>query len=401
MFPENRIMQSSPLIHYTLNGLRHCYMPELGLWSYKLHFDGRRNLNESRPGHDVFYSLNVLLGLSKVPESVRKDFGLDPVGRYVDIASRLQTVEAPRYAYGMALWAAAELGVAAPDSVVDRIRAMAADADAIAGWRAQELGLTLSGAAAQARFDPYWKKLGLLAKDRILNTLASECGLFRDCAIGPRKHFASFATHIYCSLGLYQWAEAVGDEEAARAADACVARLIALQGARGEWPWFYHVASGRVVDFYEIYSVHQHGMAPAVLKYAIKRQLPGAREALSKGFEWILGRNEMGATMLRPELSLIARSQARRGLAANRFARIARATFNAVTGQEAAIDVGAGRIFIRPEVRSYELGWTLWSFGDDLDFPQLTQHEAFSGRAGMQRAPVELGNIVAAAQTSA
>lgn len=28
-------------------------------------------------------------------------------------------------------------------------------------------------------------------------------------------------------------------------------------------------------------------------------------------------------------------------------------------------------------MRSSELGWTLWSFGDDTEFAELTHHEAF------------------------
>src|SRR5262245_33593719 len=43
-------------------------------------------------------------------------------------------------------------------------------------------------------------------------------------------------------------------------------------------------AQGTVVDFYEVYSVHQHGMAPAILHHAIRHGVAGAREALVKGF---------------------------------------------------------------------------------------------------------------------
>jgi hypothetical protein len=249
-------------------------------------------------------------------------------------------------------------------------------------WTAQEVGMILSGAVAQSRRDPSWNKLAHAARDHILQRLASRSGLFRDCATGPRKFFASFATEVYCALALYQYHEMFGDPLSARVADACVHKLISLQGPQGEWPWFYHVPSGRVVDYYEVYSVHQHGMAPALLKHAIKRGVLGAREALARGFRWVLGDNELGVAMLRPEASVMARSQARKGWASRRDVRIARASFNAVTGRQAQL-AGRGEITITPEVRSYELGWTLWSFGDDSDFPELTHHEAFAvtGRA--------------------
>ena len=60
------------------------------------------------------------------------------------------------------------------------------------------------------------------------------------------------------------------DPLAILAANACVTKLIALQGPQGEWPWFYAAGQGTVVDFYEVYSVHQHGMAPAILHHAIR-----------------------------------------------------------------------------------------------------------------------------------
>lgn len=54
------------LIQYTLRGLKSCWMPEIERWSHIYHLDNRTNPNESVPSSDVFYSLNVLLGLSKI-----------------------------------------------------------------------------------------------------------------------------------------------------------------------------------------------------------------------------------------------------------------------------------------------------------------------------------------------
>lgn len=378
-------MRPSPLVQFTLNGLKHCRMPERRLWSFKYHLDGREQPNEARPSYDVFYSLNVLLGLSKTPEAARMAFGLAPDAMFQQVASRLNGAGARRYAYGMALWAAAELETSVPDDVVQRLRAMTAEAGAMESWTAQEVGMILSGAVAQSRRDPSWIKLAQDARNHILKRFASETGLFRDCAVGGRKFFASFATEVYCALALYQYDALFGDHLAAGAADACVQKLISLQGPRGEWPWFYHVASGRVVDFYEVYSVHQHGMAPALLKPAIARGVVGAREALARGFRWVLGANELGVAMVCPEVSVMARSQARKGWASRREARLARACFNAATGRRARLAGRSGEITITPEVRSYELGWTLWSFGDDADFPELTHHEAFTTPAQAPR----------------
>lgn len=371
-------MEHSALIAYTLRGLNQCYMPEHGLWSYRRHLDGRLGSNESRPRYDVFYTLNVILGLSKLTRSSSSILGIDPTAMFHKAAARLDEVGAPLYAYGTALWAAAELRIPVPGLVTKRVQAMTDDPTAIQRWTAQEIGMLLSGATAQARNVPSWTALASHARTHILRKLRTESGLFRDCAFGVRRRFATFASQVYCALSLYDYGKTFDDPEASQAADSCVRTLISLQGPFGEWPWFFHAESGRVMDFYEVYSVHQHGMAPAILKEAMRRHVPGAKAALIKGFAWILGENELGCTMLRPDLSLIARSQARRGLSAGRAMRACRASVNLLTGRQARICGRPTDITVTPEVRSYELGWTLWSFGDDVDFPELTDHGAFS-----------------------
>ena len=57
---------NSPLINYALSGLQKCWMPEHQRWSHIYHLDGRANPNQSIPQSDVFYSLNVLLGMSRI-----------------------------------------------------------------------------------------------------------------------------------------------------------------------------------------------------------------------------------------------------------------------------------------------------------------------------------------------
>ncbi len=59
---------NSPLINYTLSGLQRCWLPEHGRWSHIYHLDGRDPPNELLPQSDVFYTLNVLLGMSRVDE---------------------------------------------------------------------------------------------------------------------------------------------------------------------------------------------------------------------------------------------------------------------------------------------------------------------------------------------
>jgi hypothetical protein len=160
------------------------------------------------------------------------------------------------------------------------------------------------------------------------------------------------------------------------AANACVTKLLALQGPYGEWPWFYEPRQETVLDQYEVYSVHQHGMAPAILHYANDHGVARARAAIERGFEWIFGNNEMGLSMLVPSLQLIYRSQARRGIQGHRVARLLRAVLPVSIGQDGP--AASGGLRLTQEMRSYEFGWLLWAFGDRTDYPALTHHPAFS-----------------------
>jgi hypothetical protein len=366
----------SPLTRYGLAGLRRCWMPEHNRWSHKYHLDGRPSPNESIPHSDLYYSLNVLLGFAPVRHAMA-DEPYDVPVLFNAICGELPKHAVRNGAWGMALWAAGELGLDTPGLSADRVRQAAADPGTASSWTAQDVGLSLSGASTQARNDRSWLDVARPLSQVLLEHFRGPGALFRDSGHGPRRHFATFATQVYAALSLYHYGEASGDSDAIAVANACVVKLIELQGPMGEWPWFYLPRADRVLDPYEIYSVHQHGMAPALLHHAVKHDVPGAREAIVKGFGWIFGANEMDVTMLRSDLQLIYRSQRRRGLGGRREARLMRAAVAATVGSGNWPTVKVP-LELTKEMRSYEFGWILWSFGGLDDYPELTNRTEFA-----------------------
>lgn len=369
---------ASPLTAYGLAGLRRCWMPELGRWSHKYHLDGRAQCNESLPHSDIYYSLNVLLGLARV----RTALAAEPY----DLAALLMSLCQQSTAYpmrngapGMALWAAAELNVDPPGSIAGKLKALSQDVSQAVAWTAQDVGLSLSGATAQASRDPSWRPLARALRDLLLTRFRGAGALFRDSGSGLRREFGTFATQVYAALSLYQYGELADDMAAIGAANACAGKLLALQGEMGEWPWFYWPRADRVLDRYEVYSVHQHGMGPALLHHAVFHDVPGAREAIVKGFNWMFGANEMVVSMLVPAESLIYRSQARRGIQGRREARLLRTVAGAVSGTGGG-PAGRSALRLTEEMRSYEFGWLLWSFGARTDYPELTHRAEFDTR---------------------
>ncbi|MCK1597322.1 hypothetical protein IVA96_21125 [Bradyrhizobium sp. 159] len=277
----------------------------------------------------------------------------------------------------MALWVSAELSLELPEQVRREVKALLSDQGAWKTFRAQDLGMLLTGVVAQARaggkeWAPFAAPLYRFLQERFY----TGSGLFFDAGSGFRRRFASFATQIYLSIACYHYGEFAGESSALAMAEACVRKLIALQGPDGEWPWFFDAAGGRVLDFYEVYSVHQYGMAPALLEWAERYRVRGARNALVKGFTWVLGKNQLRRSMLVPDLGLTIRSQLRKQELTTRAPRMLRAITNAYSGHESGLIENAG-VGLRLECRSYELGWILWSFGQRADLLELTHNSAF------------------------
>src|SRR5262245_27688530 len=147
------IKAAPALIHYMLRGLKSCWMPEIGRWSHIFYLDGRVNPNRSVPSSDVFYSLNVLLGLAKIAR-YGKIHEFDIPTTFVKCAAEILKHKTPKYAYGTALWASSELGLDLPPATSHAITAMVENKTTWRQFRAQDLGMILTGSIRRAELDP-------------------------------------------------------------------------------------------------------------------------------------------------------------------------------------------------------------------------------------------------------
>jgi hypothetical protein len=290
---------------------------------------------------------------------------------------RMKSLPVRPGAYGTALWAGAELSLSLPGEVMDAIKRILQNEASWMKWNAQDLGMTISGICAAAAHEPSrWKPYAERLKnftDRYFSDTPS--GLFYDAPEGLRRRFATFATSVYQTLAQFHFGEQFGNENAIQRALKGVDALAKIQGPCGEWPWFYLAPSGKVMENYQVYSVHQDGMAPAYLSIAIKYGHPTAREQLRRGFHWILGNNEMKQSMLLPKYGIVLRSQMRKE-PYERYLRAVRSVGNWIMGKE-GVWIGAENLKINVECRSYHLGWILWSFAGHNDFMELTELDCF------------------------
>ncbi|MBM3334231.1 hypothetical protein FJY63_06180, partial [Candidatus Sumerlaeota bacterium] len=328
------------------------------------------------------YSLNSLLGLNKVrKQGVDLPWNLEGIyARYVRDVGRPYVNPANA---AMTMWVAAELGIPLPAPVNDRVAKYLENPQTWRTWEAQAFGWMILSLVASATPNDLERAAKLVRF--VLERLRDErTGLFRYCSNGFRKNQASFGGMAYLTWALLRYGRRVGERAALDAGLAACRSLIELQGPQGQWPWMINVRSATVSDWYQVYSVHQDAMAPLFLLEALDLGCPEAREAIMRGFNWIVGENEMGQNMVCNRHSMIYRSVIRKGRfeKAARFVRMLRSDYLRYRDRIAS----AEHLRINPECRSYHLGWMLYAFSDRSDFGEITNHEAFlADRAELAR----------------
>lgn len=318
----------------------------------------------ARPeGDSLRYAIDVALGLSCLAaEEQRRILKGATAADLVSTTSARAEFSSDPGAVALAAWAAAEaagtyaaalfnrltllLGSGAPVATVDCAWAL------IAAVAARHLGDTA--------------ELAALARDRLIEA-QGESGLFPHGLPAAsngrwRAHVGCFADQVYPIQALARLHAAGGDESALAAAEACAARICALQGPAGQWWWHYDVRDGKAVEGYPVYSVHQHAMAPMALLDL--REAGGSDHlgAVVKGVRWLDDHPETDAALVSAEHGVIWRKVARR-----EPGKAARALCAATTALRPGLrPPGLDALFpptrIDHECRPYEFGWLLYGW---------------------------------------
>lgn len=220
-----------------------------------------------------------------------------------------------------------------------------------------ELAWFLTGLTYASRAEEKRRNLGPLIQKAytLLRSNQGKDGLFRHMTRwssltgAVRGHVGSFADQVYPIYAMAQVADVCGMKEASQNAIECARTICKLQGPLGQWWWHYDSVSGRVVEQYPVYSVHQHGMAPMAL-FALRDTCNADfSEQVYKGLAWTAGANELQQDLEDVATGLIWRC-IRPTKSASYTARI-----RTLIGKQQ--DLGAAEILF--ECRPYELGWLL------------------------------------------
>lgn len=321
-------------------------------------FCNERAHGEREPrGTSLRYTLMTWLGLARA-RAAGYEHAFDLKRIHQAVLGQLDSPELEPGDLGLYLWADARAESGRGAELADRLAAALAAEGGLPAREGMELAWIVQGLALQSqdsggdRFEPALRE----AVDFLLTQNQSRTGLFYHSGTpGLRRRFPNFATQIYSVLALATVARLGLDERALPAARRAADQILALQLPDGGWPWLYDAETGRVVERYEIYSVHQHGMAPmALLDLAKAAGESRYADAAGRGLRWIHGENELGRPMIDERERLIYRS-VRRRRPRDRALLYANTAGARVLGHPLT---GADR---RPELnatcRPYELGW--------------------------------------------
>ncbi len=199
----------------------------------------------------------------------------------------------------------------------------------------------------------------------MIDGLTSRAGMPLHSNRWYRRRIVSFGALTYYLRALFEVGATFDDERSDRLFREGVSRTLALQGRLGEWPWMIDTGSGRAVDTYPVFAVHQDSMAMLFLHPALDRSLPGVREAVDRSLGWSLGANELGVRMYADDPVFFAFRSIERRERAPRVRRYVRSTLSAVSGRPTEA-VAPRRLRVNRECRSYHPGWILFAWSDRL-----------------------------------
>jgi hypothetical protein len=170
-----------------------------------------------------------------------------------------------------------------------------------------------------------------------------------------RARVANFADQVYPVQALSFAALARGGACWLPLAERAAGHLVARQGPLGQWWWHHDARTGKVVEAYPVYSVHQHSMAPMALRALAAAGGVNHGEAVRRSRAWLTA-NELGLDMQEAATGIIWRSIGRAEAGAARLLRRARIALARPAAPEAS-----PRLALNREIRPYEWGWLLYA----------------------------------------
>ena len=337
-----------------IRSLARMYKAEDRLFAFRLR---RHGSHDQLEGASIRYTAIALIGLSTEDETVQRSVlagttTREPCARLVAAVDRVENLGD----VALILWAATMTGHPERASVIRRLLAFQPDT---APHPTVEVAWTLAALCsdADANVASFREKMA----NRLISAFAH--GVFPhrlgERRTGLRAHVSCFADIIYPIHALALYASLTRSDDACDVALRCARQLCENQGPGGQWWWHYDRRTGRVLERYPVYAIHQDAMAPMAL-FALQRAAGvDMRVPIARGLDWLACAPETNGTLVDSDAGVIWRKIARREPA--KLSRYLQAAASRV--HPAARAPGVDRLFpplaVDYEDRPYHLGWLL------------------------------------------
>lgn len=310
------------------------------------------------------YTAIVLLALADespeaADEALQGDSAEAVCSRLVDHAGR---TEDPGEV-ALALWAARRMNHPQAGQALKRLVQVAPDRRSIP---TVEMSWALSALSAQS---PVATDVGLANRiaDRLMSSQDRRTGLFPHGTPGSptpwlRGHICCFADMVYPVQALSYYYRLTDKALVRDAAIACGQRMCNLQGEEGQWWWHHDVCTGRVVERYPVYAVHQDGMGPMAV-FDLQEACGGDyRAAVIKSVEWLVHSPEINGSLIDHEAGVIWRKVFRR-----EPGKLVRGIQAMASRLHPSLRMPLADTFFPPiavdyESRPYHMGWLLFAW---------------------------------------
>jgi hypothetical protein len=347
------------------------YSQERAVFSFSTRIKKGSYVNEFDNPLRIRYTINSLVGLQQAVGYY--DLGWEVptlIERFIDLHWQNVVNEGD---HGLFLYLLASASHDASHRQFARVKAIVDDQNRLMKLNIQDLSWILMGLTKYTRTSQ---------QDVVANTAEGLFGIIhrhffnRDSLLPyhdrslARGFFVSFGYITYFLKAIHEYASVFDDRYVRSIFLEAAKILISLQGEDGSWPWFIYVPSGRIMDWYQVYSVHQDAMTMLFLLPAIDFGVSEAEKAVCKSYKWLFGVNVLATPMLSLEPFFIYRS-IRRRVSNERARRYAESLVNLLTGRSATLDTSSV-LTVNHECRSYHLGWILYVWAGRQDFSEFT-----------------------------
>lgn len=348
------------------------YDSSSGLFSYSTRIVGGSYVNDVQHPLKLRYTINTLLGIQQALQFYPLDWDID---RLIDQFLQMNRAAITNPAdCGLMLALLARTYDPRQQEFRNEIQKILKSKNAN-NLSAQDLGWMLFGSTTAARISQHQQDVALanelyaIVRNRLI---VPKTGLPRFSLTGLRRRCTSFGGVVYILMSLAEYGNTFQHQQALALFRHAATTVIGLQGPQGEWPWFIDAERGIVLDWYQVYSVHQDSMAMLWLLPALDLGIEQARPAIERSYRWLFGSNQLGIAMMESSPFFIHRSH-RRDESLERPRRLLRSGLSLLLHRSGQLR--STGIVLNPECRSYQIGWILYAWSGREGFTEFTELE--------------------------